>query len=292
MTAPPRVPPDWPNRDASRAVREGGLRWHVQDGGTGPATLFLHGAGGAGHSWRWALPEAAGRGRAVAPDLPGHGFTEGTPPGGLGLEPMAAAVVRLLDALDCAPRTIVGHSAGGALALRLALDLPRPPARLVLVNPALADFPGLAGLIFPLVAKALAFNPITAPVVSRMATPAATRRVIEGTGSALPEDQLRHYHRLFADRAHVAGTLRMMASWDLAPLRRRLPEITAPALVLAGGRDLAVPPSVARDVADRLPGGALRVIGDLGHLLHEERPAALSDALADGSWQGGAQGTS
>ena len=279
MTAPPRVPADWPNRAMSRAVRAGGLTWHVQSGGTGPAVLFLHGAGGATHSWRWALPEAARRHAVLAPDLPGHGFTEGRPRGGPGLEAMAGALAALLEAEGMAPEVVVGHSAGGALALRLALDLPRPPERLVLVNPALADFPGLAGLVFPLVAKALALNPLTAPVVARMASPAATRRVIEGTGSALPEDQLAHYRRLFADSAHVAGTLRMMAAWDLAPLRRRLGEVRSRATILAGARDLAVPPSASEELAGRLTGARLMRVPDAGHLLHEERPEALAEAL-------------
>ena len=72
---------DWPNREASRFVEAGGLRWHVQQMGRGPVLLLLHGTGASTHSWRALLPLLAKSFTVVAPDLPGHGFTA-TPSGG------------------------------------------------------------------------------------------------------------------------------------------------------------------------------------------------------------------
>ena len=57
-----------------------GLRWHVQMMGTGPQVLLLHGAGAATHSWRDVAPLLARDFTVIAPDLPGHGFTD-TPRG-------------------------------------------------------------------------------------------------------------------------------------------------------------------------------------------------------------------
>ena len=67
---------DWPNREASRFVRAAGLLWHVQVMGQGPVLLLLHGTGAATHSWRAMLPLLARHFTVVAPDLPGHGFTD------------------------------------------------------------------------------------------------------------------------------------------------------------------------------------------------------------------------
>ncbi len=110
---------DWPNRDASRFVDAGGLRWHVQVLGPAdadaPTLLLLHGTGAATHSWRALAPRLAHGFRVVAPDLPGHGFTSMPPADGLSLPGMAAAVGALLAALDASPALVVGHSAGAAV---------------------------------------------------------------------------------------------------------------------------------------------------------------------------------
>ena len=73
---------DWPNRTYSRFVQAARLRWHVQLMGDGPALLLLHGTGAATHSWRALAPLLAERFTVVAPDLPGHGFTQGRPAAG------------------------------------------------------------------------------------------------------------------------------------------------------------------------------------------------------------------
>ncbi len=67
---------DWPNREASRFVTAGGLTWHVQEAGEGPVLLLVHGTGAATHSWRGLMPLLARDFRVIAPDLPGHGFTD------------------------------------------------------------------------------------------------------------------------------------------------------------------------------------------------------------------------
>lgn len=75
---------DWPNRAASRFVTASGLTWHVQAMGApeAPVLLLLHGTGAATHSWAGLAPLLAARFRVIAPDLPGHGFTDPLPPGG------------------------------------------------------------------------------------------------------------------------------------------------------------------------------------------------------------------
>ena len=110
---------DWPNREASRFVEAGGLRWHVQCAGDRrrPVVVLLHGTGASSHSWRDLLPLLAEHAFVVAPDLPGHGFS-GTPAerSGFTLPGMARGVSELLRALRLEPQLIAGHSAGAAVA--------------------------------------------------------------------------------------------------------------------------------------------------------------------------------
>lgn len=271
----------WPNVAQSRFVDCPPHRWHLQDAGTGPLVVLLHGAGASVHSWRRVLPLLAGRFRVVAVDLPGQGFSRCGSRSRLTPEAIAADLARLLAAEVPAPAALVGHSAGAAVALRLAAALPEPPAGVVGINPALAAFRGVAGWLFPVLARAMALNPLTAPFLVRGAGPETVRGIIESTGSRLDAEGLGLYRRLMADRAHVGGTLAMMAAWRLERLAADLPRIAVPALFLVGGRDRAVPPATVAAAAARMPQAELKGFPDLGHLLHEEAPAVAAAAIAD-----------
>lgn len=272
------VPPGWPHAGHSRHV-SGVHRWHVQDMGEGPAILLIHGAGGATHSWRGVAPILARTHRTIALDLPGQGFTTRGARGREGLDTAAADIAALAAAEGWAPVAVVGHSAGGALALRLAGTL--APRRLVCVNAALGDFPGLAGVLFPAMAKLLAANPLTALTVSRLATRRSAEGIIRSTGSSIDAEGMDCYAHLFADRGHVDATLRMMARWSLTQLRRDLPGIDVPTLLLTGGRDAAVPPAVSDEAAAMMRHARVRHLPGLGHLAHEEAPELVAGAILD-----------
>lgn len=263
---------DWPNREASRFVEAGGLRFHVQETGDGPPLLLLHGTGGATHSWRAVLPLAARHFRVIAPDLPGHGFTTGAKD--LSLPGVAAAIRALLDSLSASPVIIAGHSAGAAVAIRMALDMPAPPAALVSVGGALQPFPGMAGALFPAMARLLFLNPLVPALFSmRTLIPGETGRFLaRATGSRIDAEGIALYERLFRAPSHVAGALGMMANWDLWPLEREMPRLAVPLRLLHGERDAAVPPSVSRTVARRVASARVEILPGLGHLAHEEQP--------------------
>ena len=276
VSGPPEpLPDDWPLHTDSHTAAIAPYRWHLAMLGSGPDMLLLHGAGASAHSWGRLAPLLTQSHRILAPDLPGHGLTRAR---GMraGLEPMTQDLQALLQGLGAQPEVIVGHSAGGALALSLALRLePRP--RVVVLNGALENFQGLAGVMFPVMARMLALNPLAAPFLARSAgNPGAVERVISATGTQLPPEELRHYRRLIGDRRHVSGTLAMMAAWSLTALSARLPEIDLPVLFLHGSGDEAVHPDVARRAHARMPDATLDVIDGLGHLIHEEAPDEIA----------------
>ena len=272
---------DWPNRAASRFVSAGGIRWHVQIAGDGPVLLLLHGAGAATHSWRGVLPLLARDFTVVAPDLPGHGFT--ATPAGLTMPGMARAVAALLAELGVVPALIVAHSAGAGVALRLGLDGHLPPVPVVALNGAMLPFPGVAQRLFPAVARFLFVNPLVPALMSFQASrPGAVARVIASTGSRLDARGIDLYARLFRRSGHVAGTLGMMANWDLAGLKRDLPRVAAPLTLIAGDRDTTVPPGVSREVAGLVPGAIMHSVAG-GHLMHEEYPARFAAMIVAAS---------
>lgn len=271
--------PNWPNRDLSRFVLSRPHKWHVQEAGTGRRVLLLHGAGASTHSWARVLPLLASDHHVVAIDLPGHGFTRLGARWRSGLPHMAEDMGRLLREIDFAPDLVVGHSAGAAVALRHALDEGENAPGVLGINPALGDFPGLAGWLFPLMAKLLALNPLTAFAFSRLSTDSGAARLIAGTGSAIDEEGLAQYRALIGDRAHVDGALQMMSQWSLTRLLQDLPRLQAPVRFIAAALDRTVPPETAEEAARALPRAEVERWEGLGHLAHEEDPARAAEAV-------------
>jgi magnesium chelatase accessory protein len=270
---------DWPNREASRFLRAGGLRWHVQRMGSGPTVLLIHGSGGAGHSWRDVLPLLAEDHDVIVPDLPGHGFSGRVRRSALALPAVAASLGELLRALDAAPVVIAGHSAGAAIAAQMALDDHAAPQAIVSFNGAFLPFPGLAGQVFPSLARMLALNPLVPRVLAWGADRRAVDALMEQGGREIDARGRALYRRLLASSGHVEAALAMLAVWDLPPLVRRLPQLSTPLALVYGEDDRAVPPSVAVDVAARVPHARLTGWPGLGHLAHEQRPDLAAEAV-------------
>lgn len=273
---PACLPPDWPFRSDARRLRAGPHDWWLVDRGPpgAPVLLLLHGLGASGHSFRRMIPGLCDRWRVIVPDLPGQGCTRAGAAQRLGVLPMAEDLWRLCDALGVAPAAILGHSAGAALALQMALL--RPVAAIVGINAALGRFEGAAGVIFPAVAQGLASLPFLPAVLARLwGTARRVDGLLASTGSPLDAEGRAQYLRLVRDPDHVAGALGMMAQWRLESLLVRLPEIRTRTLLIAGRGDRTVPPQVSRAAARRLPAAELREMAG-GHLLHEEAEDGLS----------------
>lgn len=270
--------PDWPLSDLSRRIRNRPHDWHVQEAGTGETVLLLHGAGGSSHSWRDMILPIAETFHVVALDLPGQGFSRAGNKRRLGLPAMTEDIGALCAAQGWRPRAIIGHSAGAAIALCLARRMTRPdgrPTDVIGLNAALDRFEGVAGWLFPVLAKILALNPLTSTFFTLGGDPKArARRLIQGTGSEIDDRGLDCYARLITDRQHVDATLQMMAQWDIASLLDHLPDIRARCLLITGAGDTAVSPDVSARAAARLATCDTFRMEGAGHLAHEEYPAA------------------
>lgn len=272
----------WPNRESSRFIAAGGVRWHVQVMGAGPTLLLIHGAGAATHSWRDVAPLLARDFTVVAPDLPGHGFSSTPHAEGLSLPGMASALHALMAALGMTPNFAVAHSAGAGIALHMRLKGWIGDGGIVSLNGALRPYGGGAGQLFSILSRVLFLNPLTIELFARRARrPGAVARLIENTGSKIDEAGLALYSRLISATGHIEGTLGMMAHWDLKPLLAQIPDVTGSVTLVAAERDRAVPPSVARGALALVPGSRLVIIPGLGHLAHEEAPEMVAGIIRD-----------
>ncbi len=272
------MPPDWPRRDSIRRVQSRPHDWCVIDTGPKdrPTLLMLHGAGGSGHSFRALIPLLAPHYHLIVPDLPGQGFTRPGSRSRYGLDAMAEDIATLCATMGLTPTFILGHSAGAAIALRMAQSA---AVRAVIgINAALGSFEGAAGVMFPLLARALAAAPFVPHLVSKLwGNPQSVGRLLASTGSPLDATGQRQYLALVRDSAHVEGTLGMMAQWRLDGLMAALPRLQTPTLLIASTGDKAVPARVSAEAARQMPNALYSEIPGYGHLLHEEAAETVAE---------------
>lgn len=195
----------------------------------------------------------------VAPDHAGHGRSDGKRLGVTDFDDFTAdlhSVVHTVDA-DLTPRFLVGHSLGGAIALKYALDHPGELTGLVLSGPAIvpgADLPPLLVKIAPTLGRIAPWLPtagLSAEAVSR------DRKVVD----AYLADPLVHNGKI---PAGLGGTIIN----TLGTFPARLPTLTLPTLVLHGGDDTLAEPDGSRMV-ERLAGSDDLTVKILPGLYHE-----------------------
>lgn len=274
----PEIPADWPFREDSRHVACRLHLWHVQELGTGPILLLIHGAGGATHSFRNLIPLLTGGYSVIVLDLPGQGFTKLGERGRCGLEAMAQDIAALCEQERWDPYAIIGHSAGAAIALRL-MEI-RPAKAVIGINAAIGKFEGAAGWVFPILARFLAVTPLVSQMFSKLVgTPRQVKRLLVSTGSHIDAAGQAQYLYLMRQPNHIGGTLAMMSQWDVDALMQSLPHQTNPCLLITGSKDLAVPPDVSERAAAQRPDCRWLNVKGFGHLIHEEAAEAVSQLI-------------
>jgi magnesium chelatase accessory protein len=271
-------PDDWPNRSKGRHIRTRPHEWWVVADGAGPTILLLHGAGGSGHSFAPLLPLLTPHYRCIIPDLPGQGFTRAGARGRFGLDPTANDLATLCDLNGWQPAAIIGHSAGAALALRLSELIPLQGV--IGINAALGTFDGLAGTLFPMLARGFAMIPFLPNIIARTwGNAPRVNGLLDGTGSKLGPAARAEYLNLVQMPSHIDGTLGMMSQWNLTPMVARLTANQTQTLLITGAADRTVPPRISRDVAARMPAARYVELPGLGHLAHEEAPETVANIL-------------
>jgi pimeloyl-ACP methyl ester carboxylesterase len=259
-----------------------GIDTVVLEGGDGPPAVLLHGPGEFAALWGRVIPDLAGTHRLVVPDLPGHGATGVPGDGPLDAERWLEWLRDLIARTCPRPPALVGHLAGGALALRHAIGGGQVE-RIVLVDS--------AGLAASRPAPSFA-----APLAGFLARPSERSRdrfldrcmydfdgMRDGLGARW--DPFADYA---LDRARRRGgraaVLSFVMAFGMGPIRRHdLARIPVPVSMIWGRHDLQNRLRVAEAAAARF-GWPLAVIDDTRDDPCWERPtealAALRAALA------------
>jgi 3-oxoadipate enol-lactonase len=231
--------------------------------GDGDEVVVLAGSlGSTLEMWEPQLPALAPRFRVLRYDHPGHGRSPLLET--RSVRALARKVVRLLDELDVARCSFCGLSLGGAVGMRLALDVPERIERLVLCSTS-ARFatPG--------------FWEERADTVRRDGVEAVADVVLERWFTSGFADVRRYREMLLSTSAEgYARACEAVRDWDA---RGTLAAIAAPTLVVSAADDPSTPPSDLEAIADEIPNARLLVIEDARHLVNVERYDEFNEAV-------------
>lgn len=273
---------------SGQIVEVAGHKVHVLTSGeTGPPVLAIHGASANAREFAWSLaPRLAGGHRVLMPDRPGHGHSarpDDAASLGIQARQMAGALERL--APD-EPALVVGHSYGGAVALRVALDYPEQVRGVVLLAPVTHDWGGGGEAWYNTVAGL----PYVGPMFSQVAPLAGPAAVNGGVDSvfapdAVPEgyvekSAIKLLFRPGAFRANARDMNRLRE--ELTAQQARYGEIEVPVVIFSGARDRIIDPSLhARRLKDAGPNFRLVKLSDQGHMPHHGEGEAVANTIRD-----------
>ena len=278
----------WPNAHLSQFVNSFPHFWHVQDTDIEmknkrkghPTLLLLHGAGASTHSWRLLMERLYPEFRIILIDLPGHGFTKLGSKNRSSLDLITQDLSCLLKKLEINPSLVIGHSAGAAIAMNLTLKKDIHTKGAVCLNGALENFSGLAGVLYPFMAKLLSLSPFTVPLFTSIYSSfTQVEKFLRVTGSKLTPEGIRLYQRLITSRSHVEGTLAMMSQWDLKNLTSKFSMIPVPACFILGEKDFVVKNSASVIASEEIHDSEVIINKDHGHLMHEQDPDLIANQI-------------
>ena len=271
----------WPYAQHSQFIHTTDVRWHVQMFGEGPPLLLLHGLGSSTHTWRGMAPFLSKHFQVIAVDTPGHAFSSIPSSANATFAGIAKSLRELLETLHIWPSAVIGHSAGACLAAKLILNTPNlPTPALVALNPAWLPLPGLANWMFPVSAKLIALNPMSAWLFAKhMSKELVIQKILSSTGSHLREEDIFFYRVLMQSPAHLKGVLQMMSHWNLGGLPEQLSQLKGRVLIQAGINDLTIPFGHAVTSHHKISQSQLQPLSDLGHLAHEEKPQVCAEHI-------------
>ncbi|MCS7098679.1 MAG: alpha/beta hydrolase [Candidatus Methanomethyliaceae archaeon] len=270
-------PPEELAEEDSKFITIKGLKVHCKIYGSGePAIILFHGFGAYSFSFNQIIKNLSNHGTIIAFDRPAFGFTErplldnwnGSNP--YTSEFSVELAIELMNILGLKKSVLIGHSAGGGIALLTYLKYPDRVSALILENPAIdGGAPWFINLLIalpqlnrigPLIMRSLAHNSLINGIYMAWYNDSKiTPNIIEGYKRPL-----------------------MAKNWDyalwqftIAP-KKEIPvnilrNISIPVLIIAGTEDELIPLDRIERLSMEMPRAILIKISDCGHIPHEEK---------------------
>ena len=271
------------NPEYSWFTRVNGVRIHYQEAGDEKALpiILIHGFISSNLIWSHVLKPLAEKGfRAIAPDLPGYGYSEKPADAQYTIAEQARNMVAFMDRLGIKKAIICGASYGGAIAATMALDYPERVAKLILVGAVTNDDPK----------KNFLLRVSVLPIIGDIATPLflgsrwilrkRTEDMYRRLGRPVNEKMVASRHHLLETANAHRAMIRTARHWSASRIEREASLIRQPTMLVWGDQDDHIPLEIAFGLRDKMPNAKLIIFRNCGHLPPAESPEKFVEAVA------------
>lgn len=273
----------YPADDMTQAtyVEANGVTTRVAEWGAGPSILMIHGASSTLSVFEPTVaPLLSASYRLVGYDRPGMGLTKDRPDDAGKLQVQADVAAGVINAMAMRKPIVIGHSFGGSVALRLALDHPEKISGLVLIGAPAYEWPGgvawhyhvaATPVIGPLFAHVLARPFVTGAVKSGVRNSFDPQESPEGYATAIESELAAKPGPLQANGKDVRALKQ-----ELIAQSARYGDIELPVAIMVGDSDNVVSPELhSRRLARTISKTRIEVLEGVGHAPHEIAPQTL-----------------
>jgi len=243
----------------------------AREAGGGPPLCLLHGLFGAARNFGALQRRLAEQFRVIALDLRNHGVSPHTP--GMRYAAMAEDVRETLAGMGALPAMILGHSMGGKVAMRLALERAEAVRALVVAD--------IAPVLYPPHHREMAAAMLALPLAPGLTRAGADAALAE----AVPEPMIRGFllQNLITGEipswrdglAEIAAAMTEIEDFPVPPGAR----YEGPTLFVAGARSDYIRPEHRPIIRALFPAARFATVPDAGHWLHADNLEGLLAAV-------------
>ncbi len=269
-----------------------GTRIHYVERGAGPVVILLHGAGGSSRDFTFDLMDRlADTYRVIAFDRPGLGYSDRLPgyrrffqARAESLTEQALILSRAARMLGVERAILVGHSFGGAVALRWAIDAPDQVVGLVGLGAVSNPWEGGLSPYYPIMG-----HPVLGSLLAGFVTTLTPERVIDASlagvfaPQAVPDGYGAHFGvPLTLRRGALLANARQVQTLlpQVVEMVERYGDIKAAVELLHGDADITVGPDIhSALLAGQIPDARLTRLPGVGHMPHHADPGATLAAI-------------
>ena len=235
--------------------------------GEGSPVVLLHGLFGSARNLTGLARALAASHRVLSMDLRNHGESAHDP--AMDYPAMAADVAETMDVHGVPRAAVVGHSMGGKVAMRLALEAPNRVSRLVVADIAPVAYPSHFG----------EFTRAMQAVPPEATRAEADARLAPDVPDAAVRGFLLHNFRPGSGwrigLGEIAAALPGVETWP-----EHAGSFAGPVLFVTGARSDYVLPEYRPAIMRLFPAARFVAIRDAGHWLHAEQPAAFNATVS------------